>query len=211
MSSHITDLTPATPSDVDMELENRVVVFTDIVGSTSLIDLFGDRAWMQALTAHLEHAEIQALRFGGEFMKSTGDGTLAVFEDCEAAMAFAREMLRAPAGAADATGPFPVQLRIGLACGTVYRWRDDYFGRTVHLAARVCAAAQPGEILMSTTCTERCTELKATVQARRLVELRGFSRSEAVCADRNRLEAAGHGTRRLASALQSGGGKNDAN
>ncbi len=164
-----------------VELEDRVVVFTDVVGSTSLLDQHGDRAWIQTLIGHLDRAAVAAERFGGELMKSTGDGVLAVFDDCSRATRFAREMMR-PCATPD--GSIPIQLRIGMACGTVYRWHDDYFGRTVHLAARVCAAAEPGEILMSSTCIEACRELRSSAGAVRSMGLRGFSDTESVCTDR---------------------------
>ncbi len=188
-----------------LELENRVVVFTDVVGSTSLIDIHGDRVWIQALTGHLEHAAALAVRFGGEFMKNTGDGTLAVFEDCADAARFARAMIDSPTGGRVEDGGFRVQLRIGMACGTVYRWNDDYFGRTVHLAARVCAAAEPGEILMSTSCIEACRDLLSAVEDQRPVELRGFSALQSVCADRRRNNG-GSGGRTFVPALESARG-----
>lgn len=210
MPTQTTNTAPASEQAIaGLELENRVVVFTDIVGSTALIEVHGDRAWIGTLTAHLEHAASQADRFGGEYMKTTGDGMLAVFEDCPAASAFAREMMSSPVGLQRLDNQLPVQLRIGIACGTVYRWNDDYFGRTVHLAARVCGAAQPGEILMSATCTEVCRDLLVSVEARRPVELRGFSSLESVCTDSCRTGDCSSKARHAWPAIESAGGTDE--
>jgi len=57
------------------------VVFTDIVGSTALIERLGDDRWVEVLSAH-DDAVRSALRtHGGEEVKTTGDGFLAVFGD----------------------------------------------------------------------------------------------------------------------------------
>lgn len=207
MTTHTTaTISPAEAGLVDPTPETRVVVFTDVVGSTSLIDLYGDHAWILALTRHLEHTTGMAAEFGGEFMKSTGDGTLVTFEDCADAAAFARAMIESPMGAAARGTDAPrIQLRVGMACGTVYRWNDDYFGRTVHLAARVCAAAEPGEILMSATCLEACSELISGSTGRRPVELRGFSALQQVCAHR-RFHATGLGGRSGQAVVESARG-----
>jgi class 3 adenylate cyclase len=120
------------------------VLFTDIVGSTERAVELGDRRWRELLQVHDELAGRLVKEAGGQLLKSTGDGVLATFDGpgrairCAAAL---REELRGIA----------VQVRVGLHAGEVELRDGDVGGIAVHIAARVMAAAGPGEILVSST------------------------------------------------------------
>jgi adenylate cyclase len=125
------------------------VLFTDIVGSTALTERLGDERWVEVLSAH-DAAVRTALRtFGGEEVKTTGDGFLAVFvraADAVRAGMLARRLvgaLRVP------EVPEGLSIRVGAHSGTVIRRDGDVLGRNVHMARRVTAAAAAGEVLVS--------------------------------------------------------------
>jgi class 3 adenylate cyclase len=120
------------------------VLFTDIVGSTQRAGELGDRRWRELLNVHDELTARLVEEFGGRLVKTTGDGILATFEGPGRAIHCAVALREELAG-------IGVQLRAGLHTGEVELRDDDVGGIAVHVAARVMAAADPGEILVSRT------------------------------------------------------------
>jgi class 3 adenylate cyclase len=126
---------------------NRVlatVLFSDIVASTKQASQLGDRRWRELLNVHDELARRLVEEFGGRLVKTTGDGLLATFDGPGRA-------IRCAAALRDELGGIGVQLRVGLHTGEVELRDGDVGGIAVHIAARVMAAAGPGEILTSRT------------------------------------------------------------
>jgi class 3 adenylate cyclase len=120
------------------------VLFTDIVDSTGRASRLGDRRWRELLEVHDELARRLAEAFGGQLIKTTGDGILATFDGPGRA-------IRCVAALRDELGGIGVQIRAGLHTGEVELRDGDVGGIAVHIAARVLAAAQPGDILASRT------------------------------------------------------------
>lgn len=118
------------------------VLFTDIVDSTDHAARLGDARWRAVLDDHDELARGYVARSRGRLLKQTGDGVMATFDGPARAISCARAM----ATAMRARG---VELRAGLHTGEVELRRDDIGGIAVHIAARVSAAAGPGEVLVS--------------------------------------------------------------
>jgi class 3 adenylate cyclase len=120
------------------------VLFTDIVGSTEHARQVGDRRWGELLDLHDRLARELVGQLQGRLVKSTGDGVLALFDRpgrgirCATAL---RDRLRG-------TG---MEIRAGVHTGEVQLRGDDVGGIGVHFAARVMAAAAPGEVLVSGT------------------------------------------------------------
>jgi len=128
------------------EPERRLatVLFTDIVGSTDRAAALGDARWRRLLDEHDELVRDGVTRLGGKLVKTTGDGALATFEGparCIRATMALREALRA----------IDIDIRAGLHAGEIEMRGDDVGGMAVHIAARVMAEAEPGEILASST------------------------------------------------------------
>ncbi len=120
------------------------ILFTDLVGSTARASELGDTVWTDLL-AHLEQTvrgELERTR--GREVKTTGDGVLAVFDGPAAAIRCA-SAIRA---AANRQG---LRIRAGIHVGEVESSGSDIRGVAVHEAARVMAAADPDEILVSDT------------------------------------------------------------
>jgi pimeloyl-ACP methyl ester carboxylesterase len=115
------------------------VLFTDLVGSTGRAAQLGDRRWRELLQVHDDLGRRLVERWGGRLVKTTGDGLLASFDGPGRAIGCAvalREEL----------GDINLQLRAGLHTGEVELRGEDLGGIAVHIAARIMAAAGPGEI-----------------------------------------------------------------
>jgi class 3 adenylate cyclase len=126
---------------------NRIlatVLFTDLVDSTSRAAQTGDRAWSDVLDRHLQNTRAAVTALGGETIKTTGDGVLALFTGPGQGVRCAERVI------ADARG-MGLDVRIGLHTGEVERSSDDVAGIAVHLAARIMSRAEAGEILVSGT------------------------------------------------------------
>jgi class 3 adenylate cyclase len=120
------------------------VLFTDIVDSTRTAAALGDRRWHELLDRHAATVGEEVRRAGGHVVKSTGDGFLATFDGPARAIRCARAIH----GAAEADG---IQVRAGLHTGECEVLGEDIAGIAVHIAARVSARAEPGEVLVSRT------------------------------------------------------------
>jgi class 3 adenylate cyclase len=130
---------PAEPTRV-----LSTVLFTDIVGSTQRAGQLGDRRWRQVLTVHDELTRHVVEEFQGQLVKTTGDGILATFDGPGRA-------IRCAAALRDELRGIGLQIRAGLHTGEVELREGDVGGIGVHIAARIVAAAQTGEILTSRT------------------------------------------------------------
>jgi class 3 adenylate cyclase len=118
------------------------VLFTDIVGSTKRAVELGDERWKELLGRHDAHVRRQLERFCGREVNTTGDGFLARFDGPARAIRCAiaiREVLRG----------LGLEVRAGVHTGEVELRDDDISGIAVHIAARVAAAADAGEVLVS--------------------------------------------------------------
>lgn len=124
----------------------KTFMFTDIVGSTSLAEAIGDQAWERLLRWHDDMLRSQVASGGGEIVNSTGDGFFVAFDSARAGLECAISIQRALLEHRASTG-FALSVRIGLHTAEANRRGTDYSGKGVHVAARVAALAQGGEIL----------------------------------------------------------------
>jgi class 3 adenylate cyclase len=148
---------------------NRVlatVLFSDIVASTERAGRLGDRRWRELLNVHDELARRLVEEFGGRLVKTTGDGLLATFDG-------PGRGIRCAAALRDELGGIGVQLRVGLHTGEVELRDGDVGGIAVHIAARVMAAAGPGEILTSRTVRDLIVGSDIVLDDRGTQRLRG--------------------------------------
>jgi class 3 adenylate cyclase len=143
------------------------VLFTDIVGSTERAGELGDRRWRELLNVHDELTGRLVEEFGGRLVKTTGDGILATFDGPGRA-------IHCAAALRDELAGIGVQLRAGLHTGEVELREDDVGGIAVHIAARVTAAAKPGEILVSRTVRDLVVGSDVTLEDRGMYLLKGI-------------------------------------
>jgi class 3 adenylate cyclase len=123
------------------------VMFADVVGSTVLAGQIGDRRWTEILASFTDLATREIARFGGRVVKTIGDGVLAEFDGPGRA-------INAATGLRNAVAALGIRIRAGLHAGEVEVLGDDIGGIAVHIAARVVTAADPGEVLVSSTVRE---------------------------------------------------------
>jgi class 3 adenylate cyclase len=150
----------------------KTFMFTDIVGSTTLVEALGDEAWANLLRWHDETLRSLFASHSGEEVDSTGDGFFVGFDSPEAALACAVAIQRRLAEQRRQHG-FAPEIRIGLHASEAAQDGRSFRGKGVHEAARIAGLAGAGEILAS----------KATVAANatfvvsepRPVELKGIS------------------------------------
>lgn len=143
------------------------VLFTDLVDSTSRAAQTGDRAWSELLDRHFQNARAMVAALGGETIKTTGDGVLALFAGPGQAVRCAEQVI------ADARG-LGLDVRTGLHTGEVERSSDDVAGLAVHLAARIMSRAAAGEILVSGTVRDLVIGSELTFADRGEHELKGI-------------------------------------
>ena len=159
-------------SPAERTVARRTFMFTDIVGSTSLLEAIGDEAWNDLRRWHDETLRDSVAANAGEEVDHTGDGFFVSFGDAASAVSCAREIQRRLAEHRRDHG-FAPQVRIGLHAAEATRAGSNYTGMGVHTAARVGAVAEAGEIVASATSVEGLEGLELT--DRRSVALKGIA------------------------------------
>ena len=122
------------------------IMFTDIEGSTALMESLGEAKWLELLAWHDDAVKRQTGLFGGSVVKGQGDGFMLAFPASGSAAACAAAIQRTMSGG---WAGVPVPVRIGMHRGNAKAEAGDFFGRTVVVAARIASAAGGGEILVS--------------------------------------------------------------
>lgn len=120
------------------------LLFTDIVGSTTVAERLGDAAWQDLLGRHNRLVRRELDRYRGREVATTGDGFLATFDSAARAVSCGGSIARA-------VESLELQIRAGVHTGEVEYIAGNVRGVTVHAAARVAALAAPGEVLISNT------------------------------------------------------------
>jgi class 3 adenylate cyclase len=143
------------------------VLFTDIVESTNEARELGDERWRQLLADHDGLVRRQLQIHKGREVKTTGDGFLARFESPGLAVQCARAIR-------DGIRRLGLEIRAGIHTGECEAIDGDVRGIAVHLAARVQAAAEPGEILVSSTVCDLVSGSGIRFVDRGLHELKGI-------------------------------------
>lgn len=151
----------------------RTILFTDIVGSTDMTQRLGDDASFALLSVHDRIVRGAIWANSGREVKHTGDGIMAAFTSAagavRCAMAIMQEVL------AHRADPHPaLLLRVGLAAGEPIEHANDLFGTTVQLAHRLCAHAEPQQILVSNTVAELCAGKMFAMRDVGPLTLKGF-------------------------------------
>ncbi len=162
------------PGNVEHDPGTRTVLFTDIVGSTSMTQQFGDEIALRLLKLHDFIVRSALISTSGREVKHTGDGIMAVFHSAASAVRCGMNVQQKISQHRSEHPEHPLQLRIGLAAGEPIEHHNDLFGSTVQLAARLCAYADPEQILMSNAVAELCIGKALPLRDVGRVSLKGF-------------------------------------
>ena len=118
------------------------LLFTDIEGSTRLLNELGAEAYEEALADHRRLLREAFARHGGVEVDTQGDAFFYAFPSGPEAIEAAGEGQRA-------LSVGPIRVRMGLHTGRPHVGREGYVGEDVHLAARIAAAGHGGQVLVS--------------------------------------------------------------
>jgi hypothetical protein len=117
-------------------------VFTDIEGSTRLLDELGAESYADALAEHRRLLREAFVRRGGVEVDTQGDAFFYAFATAPAALEAAQEAQQGLASG-------PIRVRIGIHTGTPHLTEEGYVGADVHRAARIAACGHGGQTLVS--------------------------------------------------------------
>ena len=152
------------PEEPDRML--ATVLFTDIVASTEKMADLGDRRWRELLDGHHAAIRRQLSRFRGVEMDTAGDGFFARFDGPARA-------IRCAQAASESVRELEIEVRFGLHTGECELVDGKVAGIAVSVGARIAAAAQPGEVLVSSTVKDLVAGSEIRFQDRGSHELRG--------------------------------------
>jgi class 3 adenylate cyclase len=130
------------------EAATGTFLFTDICGSTSLIEAIGDGAWLGLVEWHDRILRTLFEEHGGEEIDHAGDGFFVAFPEPGTALACAVAIQRSLAEHRRQHG-FAPPVRIGVHTAEAVRVRGGYRGKGIHAAARIGAVAAANEIVAS--------------------------------------------------------------
>jgi class 3 adenylate cyclase len=129
---------------------------------------------MAVLRAHNDIVRRALETHGGREVKHTGDGVMAAFGSVASAVDFAISAQRGFA-AWNAASEARLDVGVGISAGEpVTDDNDDLFGAVVQLAARLCGAAEAGDIAVSVAVRELCLGKQFNFVARGPVPLKGI-------------------------------------
>lgn len=158
-------------ADVQLDVGDQTILFTDIVGSTRFYARCGDPDAFMAVKKHFEVIFEVIGRHRGAVVKTIGDAAMGAFERPLDALRAAREI---HAYFAPHQRETPIRLRISLNSGPCIAVKlnsnIDYFGSTVNLAAKLQACAGPGDIAISPTVVDATGVLDYLRREHALVE-----------------------------------------
>jgi class 3 adenylate cyclase len=125
-----------------MSTATFTLLFTDIAASTEHALRLGDVRWDALLTDYRAVVRSELREYGGQEVDSAGDGFFAIFPKPSDAVRCAQSL----STRVDRLG---LSSRTGLHSGCCQTGGEKVSGIAVHVAARVMACAQPGEVLVS--------------------------------------------------------------
>lgn len=150
------------------------IMFTDIESSTSMTQRLGDEGAQDILHQHNEIIRRALNENGGSEVKHTGDGVMASFGKASSALNCAAAIQRAFEERNEQHPEQRVRVRIGLNAGEPVAEDGDLFGTSIQLAARICARAEPGQVLAANVVRELAAGKQFLFADHGDVVLRGF-------------------------------------
>jgi class 3 adenylate cyclase len=141
-------------------------MFNDIVASTELAARLSDRPWSELLVDYHAVVRRELDRFRGREVDTAGDGVMATFDGPARAIRSARAI-------AERVRALNIEVRAGVHTGECQILGDRLAGIAVHIAARICGLAEPGEVLTSGTLRDLVAGSGIQFDDRGLHELKG--------------------------------------
>ena len=168
---------PLQSNDAVSDTAFRAILFTDLHGSTKFTGELGDARAMELMRTHNAMVREKLKAYRGREIKHTGDGFMACFASVFDSVECAIAILRSFDSRNKENPESAMHLRIGLSAGEPVAEDQDLFGATVQLAARLCAYAQPGQIMVASVVPELCLGKKLPFKSHGKRKLKGFDRA----------------------------------
>jgi len=147
----------------------RTICFTDLVGSTELLDRLGQSEYMVLLTEHDLIIRKALIRWNGREVKHTGDGFMVAFEDVSKSLEWSLDVRESFEQRSD------LDVRLGMAAGEPVDRDADLFGAAVTMASRICSSAGPEQIYVSDVVRDLGVEKGFSFDGGKTGVLKGFS------------------------------------
>jgi class 3 adenylate cyclase len=126
------------------------VLFTDLLGSTTMYREMGDAPAFSKVMSHFDVLRDAIAEEDGALVKTIGDAVMAVFKRPASAM---RAILKAQERLASGETGTPLQLKAGVHTGpciaVTLNDRLDYFGSTVNIASRLEGLSSGSDVVIS--------------------------------------------------------------
>jgi adenylate cyclase len=148
-------------------MPNACVLISDITGSTGLYEKSGNQFALEQVSKVLARMRQMVEQAGGKCVKSQGDDILAFFESSEIAFQVAWSMIQE-------NWPQGLSVHSGTYFGEILNHENDIYGSAVNTAARLCALAKPGEIMVGDLSYDDLSpDSKSKLQMLGEIQLRG--------------------------------------
>jgi class 3 adenylate cyclase len=168
---------PEKPDEVPIDSAFRTIMFTDLKDSTLMTTMFGDAKALHLLHVHNLLIRDALKNHRGREVKHTGDGIMASFASATDAVQCAISIQRGFTGHNIAQPDTPMYVRIGMSAGEPIEEHGDVFGKTVQLAARICAHAEPGQIVLDQSVKDAIVNADLSLSTLGEVIPKGFNQS----------------------------------
>ncbi|PVE21636.1 hypothetical protein DC522_25360, partial [Microvirga sp. KLBC 81] len=130
----------------------------------------GDRRWQRLLEQHDQVIREELARYRGREVKTLGDGFLATFDGPARAV-------RCATAIAEAVRTLGLEVRCGVHTGEIEIKGEDIGGIAVHIAARIAALAEGGQVLVSRTVRDLVAGSNLRLEDRGAYALKGLGES----------------------------------
>lgn len=168
LADEIEEFLTGTHGEVEPDRVLATVMFTDLVDSTRRAEEIGDRRWRILLDEHDQIVRREIDRFRGREVKTLGDGFLATFDGPARAVRCATTIIAA-------LRVLNLDVRCGIHTGEIEMKGEDIGGIAVHIAARIAALAEGGQVLVSRTVRDLVAGSNLRLEDRGTNILKGLS------------------------------------
>lgn len=127
----------------------RGFLFADLRGYTAFVERHGDAAAADLLDAYRELVRSEVAHHAGAEVRTEGDSFYVVFASARRAVACGLAIIEAADRASRDHPDRPIRVGIGINAGETVQRGEGFVGTAVNLAARVCAQARAGELLVT--------------------------------------------------------------
>ena len=155
----------------------RAIMFTDLKDSALRTTMLGDTKALHLLHIHNALTRNALREHRGREVKHTGDGIMASFDCVLDAVEGAIAIQTAFAAHNQANPEAAMHLRIGISAGEPIEEHGDLFGKAVQLAARICAHAEPGRILVARVVRDQYPDKEQSFSDLGEITPKGFDRA----------------------------------